>query len=63
MSQQGVKISSLKTIKNFANQEGVTAAYIYKLISKGDMEPFIIDGVQFINTDKFPGIPAHIKRR
>ena len=55
-------ISKLMTIKNYANSEGVTAAYIYKLIKEGKMDCFIIDGVQFIETDRFPTIPV-VRRR
>jgi hypothetical protein len=55
-------VSKLKTVKNYANDEGVTAAYIYKLIKEGKMDCFIIDGVQFIETDRFPTIPV-VRRR
>jgi len=55
-------ISKLMTVKNYSNREGVTAAYIYKLIKEGKMDCFIIDGVQFIETDRFPTIPA-VRRR
>lgn len=33
---------------------GVTAAYIYKLIKENKMQRVMIDGVQFIDTLKFP---------
>jgi len=44
-----VEIDNLKTIKNFANLSGVTAAYIYKMINKSQIIPVIIDGVCFID--------------
>ncbi len=58
-----IEIKNLMTIKNFALNEGVTPAYIYKLIKIGKMESFPIDGVQFIEVNKFPTLPASIKRR
>ena len=58
-----INLNALKTIKNFAIGEGVTAAYIYKLISNNVMSCYTIDGVQFIQTDIYPTIPASIKRR
>ena len=58
-----IKIIKLKTIKNFALEEGVTPAYIYKLIKEMKMEALVIDGVQFIDTEKYPTIPAVVKRR
>jgi hypothetical protein len=58
-----VDIKKLKTIKNFALNEGVTPAYIYKLIKIGKMDSYAIDGIQFIETDKFPSIPVSVKRR
>ena len=57
-----VEIKNLMTIKNYALKEGVTPAYIYKLIKKGTMESFAIDGVQFIEVDKFPYLPV-VNRR
>ena len=58
-----IEIKNLKTIKNFALGEGVTPAYIYKLIKLGKMDSFEIDGMQFIEINKFPTIPASVKRR
>lgn len=58
-----IKIIKLKTIKNFALEEGVTPAYIYKLIKEDKMEALVIDGVQFIDTEKYPTIPPVVKRR
>ena len=57
-----VEVTYLQTIKNYAKNEGVTPSYIYKLIKEGKMESFIIDGVQFIETNKFPSIPV-VNRR
>jgi hypothetical protein len=57
-----VEINNLMTIKNFALQNGVTPSYIYKLIKEGKMSSFEIDGVQFIQVDKFPSIPV-VNRR
>ena len=59
MKKDGIK---LMTIKHYANREGVTSAYIYKLIKEEKMNCFIIDGVQFIETDKYPTIPG-IRRK
>lgn len=58
-----VDLNALKTIKNFAIGEGVTAAYIYKLITNNIMDCYTIDGVQFININDYPTIPASVKRR
>ncbi len=58
-----IKINKLKTIKNYAAQEGITPAYIYKLIKEDKMECLMIDGVQFIDTERFPTLPVSIKRR
>lgn len=58
-----LKLNKLKTIKNYADNEGVTTSYIYKLIREMKMESIMIDGVQFIDTEKYPTLPATIKRR
>lgn len=34
----------------------VTSVYIYKLIKEGKLSKVVIDGVQFIDTVKFPSI-------
>jgi hypothetical protein len=52
----------LKTIKNFALKEGVTPAYIYKLVKAHKMEVVFIDGVQFVDTSKYPTIPVTNRR-
>lgn len=51
-----VDVSKLMTIKHYADKEGVTTAYIYKLIKEQKMQATLIDGVQFIDTLKFPSI-------
>ena len=55
-------VSVLVTIKNFALKENVTASYIYKLIKEGKMESFVIDGVQFIDSETYPVIPVLNRR-
>lgn len=57
-----VETDKLMTIKNYAAKEGVTTSYIYKLIKEGKMSSFSIDGIQFIELDKFPVLPI-INRR
>ena len=57
------EINKLMTIKNYASKEGVTASYIYKLIKENKMDCFSIGGIQFIQIDKYPTLPATIKRR
>lgn len=57
-----IDIDSLMTIKNYALKEGVTPSYIYKLIKEGKMSCFLIDGVQFIEVNKFPSIPVANRR-
>lgn len=52
----------LKTVKNFAVGHDVTASYIYKLVKEGKMELISIDGVAFVDTAKYRGIPV-VKRR
>lgn len=58
-----VEIANLMTIKNYARKEDVTTSYIYKLIKEGKMNSFPIDGMQFIQVDKFPSIPVVPRRR
>lgn len=48
-----VEINKLKTIKNFAVANDVTAVYIYKLIKEKRMKNIVIDGVQFIDTSVY----------
>ena len=53
----------LKTVKNFALSEGVTASYIYKLVKDGKMKLIMIDGVKFVDTQMFPTIPVINRRK
>jgi hypothetical protein len=53
----------LKTIKNYALGEGVTPSYIYKLVKEGKMELIMIDGVKFVDTQRFPSIPVINRRK
>jgi len=52
-----VNIDKLQTIKNFATKEQVTPSYIYKLVKEKKMSSLSIDGVQFVDTVKYPNIP------
>ena len=49
---------TLKTVKNYALDHKVTPSYVYKLIREQKMKPEVIDGVQFIDTVKFPKLPT-----
>lgn len=53
----------LKTIKNFALGEGVTPSYIYKLVKEGKMSLVLIDGMKFVDTEKYPSIPVTNRRK
>lgn len=53
----------LKTVKNFANGEGITASYVYKLVKERRMELVLIDGVKFVDTAKYPTIPVVNRRK
>ena len=53
-----VEIAALQTIKNFAIQCNVTPSYIYKLVKEKKMQSLNIDGVQFIDKNKYPNIPT-----
>ena len=53
-----MKNDALRTIKNYAKKLDVTPAYIYKLIKENRMVAVIIDGVFFIDTNKYPSIPS-----
>lgn len=57
-----VEVSNLMTVKHYASREGVTPSYIYKLEKEGKMNCFLIDGVKFIDVDKYPSLPV-INRR
>lgn len=59
--QSGIKW--LKTVKNFALGESVTPSYIYKLVKEGKMQLVLIDGVKFVDTDKYKTIPVLNRRK
>jgi hypothetical protein len=53
----------LKTVKNFALGENVTASYIYKLVKEGKMNLIMIDGVKFVDVKQYPTIPVTNRRK
>jgi len=57
-----VEINNLMSVKNYADKEGVTASYIYKLEKEGKMELFKIDGVKFVDVNKYPSLPVANRR-
>lgn len=63
MKAKLIDITTLQTIKNYAVNQGVTQGYIYKLEREGKMETFMIDGVKFIQADKYPSIPVANRRK
>jgi len=63
MKAKNVDITTLLTLKNYAVSHGVTPGYIYKLEREGKMETLMIDGVKFIQTDKYPSIPVANRRK
>ena len=56
-------LSNLMSVKNYAGREKVTTSYIYKLIRENKMDSFSIDGIQFIEVDRFPTIPIVNRRK
>jgi hypothetical protein len=54
MQAQKVDITGLKSIKNYALNEGVTTSYIYKLIKEKRILAVEIDGVKFIDASVYP---------
>lgn len=58
MKSNKLDITCLQTVKNYAVKEQVTPSYIYKLVKEHKMEAVNIDGVQFIDTSKYPIIPT-----
>ena len=52
-----VETGYLQTIKNYAGRYGITTSYVYKLIKMGALDAVVIDGVQFIDTNKFKSSP------
>lgn len=57
-----VEIDNLMSVKNYATREGVTASYIYKLEKQGRMNLFQIDGVKFVEINKYPSLPVANRR-
>lgn len=53
-----VETTDLQTIKNYAVKNGITPSYIYKLVKESKMQAVMIDGVQFIDTKKYPKLPT-----
>lgn len=53
----------LKTVKNYAQGFGLTPSYIYKLEKEHKMSLVIIDGVKFVDTQKYPSIPVTNRRK
>ena len=58
-----VEINNLMSVKNYAEREGVTASYIYKLEKQGRMELFQIDGVKFVEINKYQSLPVVNSRK
>ena len=57
-----VDVSNLMTVKHYAIHERVTPAYIYKLVKEGKMNFCTIDGVYFVELNKFPSLPVLNRR-
>ncbi len=57
-----IDTGNLMTVKNYALREGITPSYIYKLEKEGRMSCFIIDGVKFVEVNKYPTIPVTNRR-
>lgn len=57
-----VEINNLMSVKTYADRERVTASYIYKLEKQGRMNLFQIDGIKFVEINKYPSIPV-VNRR
>lgn len=57
-----VETENLMSVKNYADREGVTASYIYKLEREGKMVLFQIDGVKFVEVNRYPTIPVANRR-
>lgn len=56
-------INSLKTIKNYSATHNITTSYVYKLIKEGKLQSVVIDGVQFVDSGKYPNIPVNKRRK
>ncbi len=63
MKEKKITFEDLQTVKNFADNFGITAAYIYKLEKEGKMELFKVDGVKFVPTNIYSEIPVANKRK
>jgi hypothetical protein len=50
-------------VKNYADKQGVTASYVYKLIKEKKMDCIIIDGIQFIDINKYKELPVTNRRK
>ena len=62
MKGKGIDITNLLTVKNYALKEGVTPQYIYKLTKQERMDLFEIDGVYFVEINRFPSLPVTNRR-
>lgn len=58
-----INIENLQTVKNYAMANNITTSYIYKLVKEQKMRVLVIDGVQFVQTDKYPTIPVTNRRK
>jgi hypothetical protein len=56
-------IKNLITVKNYAKDNDVSTSYIYKLIRENRMETVLIDGVHFIEADKYTVFPVENRRK
>lgn len=63
LASMKVEINNLMSVKNYAEREGVTASYIYKLEKQGRMELFQIDGVKFVEINKYQSLPVINRRK
>lgn len=58
-----VETDNLRTVKNYASDNGVTTAYIYKLIKLGKLEDVDVSGIKFIDIEKFPSITGKERKK
>jgi len=49
---------ALKTVANYAQMNGVTATYVYRLAKTGKITLVEIDGVKFVDTEKHPTLKS-----
>ena len=56
-------LNHLMNVKNYADKQGVTASYVYKLIKEKKMDCIIIDGIQFIDINKYKELPVSNRRK